>query len=105
MARWFSKSYKLISIGDLSISNNNTNRDSKINKGYHVPGSLFLSHNKNSLWQCSIFLQIRDSENFFDYEGVNTTSQGVPQALSENLGMQHHAYIEWIHYICLFNSG
>jgi hypothetical protein len=101
----FLKPCKVISIGALLISNNNTNRNSKINKGYHVPGSLFLSHNKNSFWQCSIFLQLHDSENFFDYEGVNTTSAGVPQALSENLGMQHHAYIEWIHCICPFNSG
>jgi hypothetical protein len=64
-----------------------------------------LTHNKNSLRQCSIFLQIHDSENFFDYEGVNTTSEGVLQALLENLGRRHHAYIEWIHYICLFNFG
>jgi hypothetical protein len=86
MARWFLKPYKVIRIGFLPISNNNTNRNSKINKGYHVPGSLFLSHNKNSFWQCSIFSQIHDSETFFNYEGVNTTSKGVLQELSENLG-------------------
>jgi hypothetical protein len=72
MAQWYSKPYKVIIIGTSLISNNNTKRNSKINKGYHVPGSLFLSHNKNSLRQCSIFLQIHDSENFFNYEGVNT---------------------------------
>ncbi len=75
MARWCSKPYKVISICALSISNNNTKGDSKINKGYHVPGSLFLSHNENSLWQCSIFLQIHDSENFFDYEIMRESIQ------------------------------
>ncbi len=36
MAQWFLKLYKVICISPLSISNNNTNRDSKINKGYRV---------------------------------------------------------------------
>jgi hypothetical protein len=61
MAQWFLKPYKVVSIGTLSISNNNTKHDSKINKGYHVPGSPFLSHNENffgnAVFSCKFMIQ------------------------------------------------
>ena len=53
----------------------------------------------------TLFSKIHVSDNIFNYEGVDTSSEGIPQALLENHGMEHYTYIEWIQYICLFNSG
>jgi hypothetical protein len=86
------------------ISDNNTN----IIKNSHVSALLFLHCSKNSDHRSDTFLQNHDSENFFRLntasEGVSTSSEGVPQTLLDYLSARHHAYIEWIHYICIFNS-